>query len=183
MYMLGEMKTMYETEKGYLNVNSTMSDASKRRLSEDAKEAEGEASISDWSTCGFEGPSKVENACLVGALKPPTEKPYMLHVHRHINPPEKNMTFSLWGNSVCQMPKVAELKLSYLELIQLASTDTEIKEYLMWVKNRYGTENTGNPKGKITPAVDLAMFLEAVDWNGDSMVEKGSMTFSRKLKD
>ena len=93
------------------------------------------------------------------------------------------MTFSLWGNSVCQMPKVAELKLSYLELIQLASTDTEIKEYLMWVKNRYGTENTGNAKGKITPAVDLAMFLEAVDWNGDSMVEKGSMTFSRKLRD
>ena len=67
MYMLGEMKKMYETEKGYLNVNSTMSDASKRRLSEDAKEAEDEASISDWSTCGFEGPSKVGNAYLVGA--------------------------------------------------------------------------------------------------------------------
>jgi len=48
-------------------VNSTRSDASKRRLSEDAKEAEDEASISDWSTCGFEGPSKVGNAYLVGA--------------------------------------------------------------------------------------------------------------------
>ena len=93
------------------------------------------------------------------------------------------MTFFLWGNSVCQMLKVAEMKLSYLELVQWAYTDTEIKDCLMWVKNRYGTENTGKPKGKITPAVDLAMFLEAVNWNRDSTVDKGSMTFSRKLKD
>ena len=93
------------------------------------------------------------------------------------------MTFFLWGNSVCQMLKVAEMKLSYLELVQLAYTDTEIKDCLMWVKNRYGTENTGKPKGKITPSVDLAMFLEAVNWNRDSTVDKGSMTFSRKLKD
>ena len=178
-YMIDEMKNMYEAGKGYPEVASAgMTDASKRRF-DDAHEAESLASFSDWSAvheCGADGPPV-----------PVTLKPYkemmFNHVNKHVQPPEKDMTFSQWGKTECQLPKVQDLKLNYKQLIFKANSDAELRDYLVWLKGRFGTNETGEPKGKVTMAVDLAMYLEAVGWSPCKDNGSTAVAFSRKFKD
>ena len=178
-YMIGEMQSMYEAGKGYPEVASAgMTDASKRRF-DDAYEAESQASFSDWSAvheCGADGPP------VPVTLKPYTEMIFN-HVNKHVQPPEKDMTFSQWGKTECQLPKVQDLKLNYKQLISKANSDAELRDYLVWLKGRFGTNETGEPKGKVTMAVDLAMYLEAVGWSPCKDNGSTAVAFSRKFKD
>ena len=179
-YMIEEMKNLYDSGKGSVeSCSAGMTDASKRRLSEDALEAESVASFSDWSAiheCGLEGPPV-----------PTTFKSYAEmkfdHVNKNVQPPEKGMTFSQWGKTECQLPKVQNLKLNYKQLITKAISNDEIRDYLVWLKSRFGTNETGVPKGKITMAVDLAMYLEAVGWSPNHDDGSAAVAFSRKFKD
>ena len=104
----------------------------------------------------------------------------LTHVSTKIDIPE-GMTLERWGNEVCKMDKVVDLKLSYRELIELAKTDYKIGQYMNWIIGKYGTQKVGLIPEKITPAVDLAFYLEAVGWRWETSSRKAT-TFVRQQK-
>ena len=39
-----------------------------------------------------------------------------------------------WGRTLCTLPKVKDRKLRYWELVQKSQSDTELSDYLVWIK-------------------------------------------------
>ena len=39
-----------------------------------------------------------------------------------------------WGRTICSLPKVKDRKLRYHELVQQSKSDTELSDYLVWIK-------------------------------------------------
>lgn len=77
------------------------------------------------------------------------------------------MTVTQWGMSLCKMDKVKEWNrngMAYCRLVECADNRPEVSCYLSWIKSFFGTSGTGVPKKKITPAVDLANYLEYIKW-------------------
>ena len=77
------------------------------------------------------------------------------------------MTVTQWGMSLCKMDKVKEWNrngMAYCRLVECADNRPEVCRYLSWIKSTFGTGGTGMPKKKITPAVDLAYYLEYIKW-------------------
>ena len=77
------------------------------------------------------------------------------------------MTVSQWGMCLCKMDKVKEWNrngMAYCRLVECADNRPEVSRYLSWIKSSFGTGGTGVPKKKITPAVDLANYLEYIKW-------------------
>lgn len=98
-----------------------------------------------------------------------TSEPYFKHVNSRIIIPD-GMTLEQGSHTLCKMDKVINnwnpKGLSYRALVERAKVDGDISGYLTWVRNAWGTKGTGilPKKKKVTPAVDLAMFLECVGW-------------------
>ena len=71
-----------------------------------------------------------------------------------------------WGKVICKMDKVVHLGLSYRRMIEFAKIREDTCNYMDWIVKAFGTNGTGvvKGKGKITPAVDLAMYFEHVGW-------------------
>jgi hypothetical protein len=88
-----------------------------------------------------------------------------------------------WGKNVCKMPKVKDLGLTYDELISRAKWDEDINGYLSWIKSTYGTGGTGAVPEKITAAVDLALYMEAISWKSLSEKKTSKLGFTRSYKD
>ena len=88
-----------------------------------------------------------------------------------------------WGKNVCKMPKVKSLGLTYDELISRAKWDEDIHGYLSWIKTTYGTGETGAAPEKITAAVDLALYMEAINWKGPKDQKSSKLGFTRTYKD
>ena len=61
------------------------------------------------------------------------------------------------------MDKVKERNLSHEEMMYASAKDPCLQRYVSWIENTYGTDGPGVVKKKYTAAVDLALFLEAVD--------------------
>ena len=68
---------------------------------------------------------------------------------------------------------------SYVGLMEDAKKSSEICTYLKWIKKTFGTGGTGIIKKKITPAVDLALYLERMGW----MEEEPDAPFVREFVD
>lgn len=85
----------------------------------------------------------------------------------HVNPKiplPKDMSIVDWGCTVCTMDKVKEKHLCYMEMAEVAANNDDMNGYLDWIVKTYGTQGCGKPRGKITKAVDLAMYFEAISW-------------------
>lgn len=105
----------------------------------------------------------------------------LTHVNTKIPIPE-GITLELWGNEICKMDRVVDLKLSYRELIELAKTDHKIGQYMNWIVGMFGHQKAGLLPDKITPGVDLAFYLEAVGWQWEKNTSRTKTTFVRQQK-
>ena len=80
-----------------------------------------------------------------------------------------------WGKTLCQLPKVAKLHLSYAELVIRAQTDKEINTYL--------GEYILNHKTSSLKVADLKQYLQYVGFVKDQKTYiPGSSTIERKMK-
>jgi hypothetical protein len=163
-----------------------MSDASKRRLDVDDD-------IQSWEK--MSGYSEVpDDATYLAALPasagiPP---PYpdgtspLLQVMKEagndssIPFPDQVKSIHAWGNCFCKTDKFAKEKISYFELIHRAKTDTDVCQYLNFIKGRFGYSPGVTPNDeKITPGKDLARFLQKYKWNPTGGPKE---SFSRDFK-
>ena len=94
----------------------------------------------------------------------------------------KGLNEIAWGKSFCKMDKVKEWLpngRSCVGLIEDAKKSAEICAYLKWIKKAFRTGGSGIVKKKITPAVDLALYLERMGW----MDEEPDAPFVREFAD
>ena len=75
-------------------------------------------------------------------------------------------SLSKWGSTVCQLPKLASLNLSYSEIIDRARHDKEVKSYVETFVLRY--------QGTSARVHDLKRYLKAVSYGGDAICYDGS---------
>ena len=97
-------------------------------------------------------------------------------------PLPKGLNEIAWGKSFCTMDKVKEWSphgRSCVGLIEDAKKSAEICAYLKWIKKAFRTGGSGIVKKKITPAVDLALYLERMGW----MDEEADAPFVREFAD
>ena len=94
--------------------------------------------------------------------------------------PDDMPTAKDWSTTLCKLPKVLHLKLSYGELVELAGTDDEILDYLVWVIGSFGAKDGKLPK-TMKGGADLALFLQYIDWT-PIVKPSGGSTFKRELK-
>lgn len=73
-------------------------------------------------------------------------------------------SFAQWAETVCSLPKIQQLQITYSELVQRAATDPELANYLKRILSNHGSKSSEAKKQKVTPAADLAAFLEAAAW-------------------
>eukprot|EP00435_Cladocopium_sp_Y103_P023608 s3203_g5.t1 len=167
-----------------MQASGSMSDAAKRQRDVD----EG----SEWDRVSsvpepivvpkYDGAVEIITPYPSGEVIPPSGKTNVQAFHQ-INskiPLPDQMSITEWGRSVCVMEKVKDRNLCYTEMVEISRCDKDMRGYLSWIVKTYGTNGTGKPKGKISPAVDLAMFLEAICW--ESQAPASDTTFTRKLK-
>ena len=86
-------------------------------------------------------------------------------------------TIHEWGRTVCQLEKYKEKKLTHAQMVSQSDFDPAIYNYLCWIKNRYGIEDSGCFPPKISPGIDLAAYLERSKFQ-----QKGKETFKRVLR-
>ena len=76
-----------------------------------------------------------------------------------------------WGNTLCVLPKVAALKLSYSELVLRAVEDKEVRSYLDNFVRKY--------QGTSARVKDLRLYLEASQGAGPVLYYEGSSEVRR----
>ena len=166
--MLNEMNEVYQS--GNSPCLAGMTDAAKRRMAFDDDEVHEWDNISSAAGSEFFPPDRV--ASPKQAAKPNV-----------IKESPDGVPLVQWGKSVCKMPKVRNLGLTYEELISRAKWDDDVHGYLSWIKSTYGTGGTGIIPEKITAAVDLALYMEAIQWKSASDQKSSKMGFTRSFKD
>lgn len=135
---------MTELETGSASAGS-MSDASKRRLhSMGELEDEEFQMIPDAAP-----PSKKQTPILPGEQN-------KMNTLSTGTLPSGITSLSHWGKTVCELPKVAHLELSYEEMVDKAKGDTMIADYLKWAFT------AGVKSEKVA---DLQAYLKARNWN------------------
>ena len=140
------------SETGYPEQFGAMTDASKRRKPEFDSDLEEE--FEHVGTAESAEPPKSEKP------KPSTSVPAsttklvvpMVNVGNIPIPPD-NADLVDWSTTVCELPKVLALHLSYAELV----ADPEHMDYLIWVKS-HGVKKGGRFE-------DLSLFLHAVGYS------------------
>ena len=147
-----------------------MSDAAKRRMVFEDDEVHEWDNISSAAGSEFFPPDRVESPMHAAQTYKPKTSP-------------EGVPLAQWGKNVCRMPKVKSLGLSYDELISLAKSDEDIHHYISWIKATYGTGGRGEIPEKITAAVDLALYLEAVNWHDRHAPRSSRIGFVRSFKD
>ena len=127
-----------------------MSDATKRRLdlSDDSQ------SFSAGSPWEFVPPSPDRSSAV--------------DENRSIPLPKGVNCLEEWGKTVCKMDKYVDRNYSYAEMVAESRPFTkaadEMNKYLSFVQNKYGSDGGRNLPVKITPAVDLALYLDRLGW-------------------
>ena len=167
-------------EATFASSSGSMSDAAKRQRDGDLLEWMDDAEVEKYETYGssYDLPVPLPSSGNPYGSAASKSQPFM-HVNAKI-PLPKNMSIVEWGRTVCTMDKVKEKNLCYMELATMASSNDEMNGYLEWIVKTYGTQGSGKPKGKITKAVDLAMYLEAICWK--TQVIDDGIAFTRQLK-
>ena len=84
-----------------------------------------------------------------------------------------------WGECICETEKYQTAGLSYYELVFKAQTDSDCRQYLSWIKGRFGyVQGKDHPSDKMTPGKDLARFLQRIGWTGT----ESATSFHRRFK-
>lgn len=122
-----------------------MSDASKRRLHSMEETDDEEFQMIP----GHSPPSKKQTPVLPDKTK--SEKPWNVSTL-----PSGIQSLSHWGQTICELPKVAHMDLSYEEMITKAKTNSMVADYLKWVFT------AGVKSDKVD---DLKAYLKARKWN------------------
>ena len=165
--LLNEMNEVYQN--GPSPSLAGMSDAAKRRMIFDEDE------VSEWDNISAAGSD----------FFPPDRGASPMHAAKpnKVKESPDGVPLAQWGKNVCKMPKVKSLGLTYDELISRAKWDEDIHGYLSWIKTTYGTGETGAAPEKITAAVDLALYMEAINWKGPKDQKSSKLGFTRTYKD
>lgn len=152
-----------------------MTDAAKRRF--DFDDDASSVLSSEWEHPPSVAASHVSS---VGSM-PHVEKDQ--HVNTK-NPAPKDATFKEWGQTVRMLDKVKHMEATYVQLIDIADTQSWVHEYLKWPKSNHGTKSANYAKATyVTRAMDCAMFLEAVGWEArPSNAKASALTFTRTVK-
>ena len=163
--------------------SGSMSDAAKRQRDVDeGSEWDRVSSVDPVFIPKYDIPVEIATPYPHQSAEPSTGR---VHVRAfdQINPkiplPEK-MSITEWGRVVCVMDKVKDQNLCYVEMVDVSKTSSDMRRYLSWIVKTYGTNGTGKPRGKISPAVDLAMYLEAICW--ETQAPESDATFTRQMK-
>ena len=182
-------KEIHATQSAQLQTvpGESMTDASKRRLESDSPHSLPESVWEELASMNPESPPMHYTISQGYPVPMPGSGDFhqideVSYVNKKIKIPEEGMTFEQWGHTVCVMDKVKTLELNYVGLINYAKSEGEIERYLGWIVNTYGTKGTGEVKGKITRAVDLALFLEASGWRAATPSQSSQVAFTRTLK-
>ncbi|CAE7581948.1 GIP, partial [Symbiodinium necroappetens] len=138
-----EVLNVLEEAFGTLDHPQAMTDASKRRLDD--------SDFSDFELADFH--------CSQAPVAP-TSAPYPTQF------PEGVTSLAQWGQTLCTLPKVVSLKLSYTELVELSKSDREIHSYL----NVFILSFTGN-SAKVK---DLQKYLVASGYKVPATYYEGS---------
>ena len=156
---------------------SSMSDASKRRLSEDDDEAASwdkvSASREDLSEAAFMdklsyGDSNVP-APWMESRSPHLRAMDEVREDIRIPFPSDIQSVEVWGKCFCETDKYKEENLKYDQLVQRAKHDADCKKYLKWLVDKYGFKPGVTPSDeKITPSKDLARFLQRSGWKASN---------------
>ena len=96
--------------------------------------------------------------------------------------PENIPNAKAWSTVLCKLPKVEDLKLSYGELVELAETDEDIRDYLEWTVTHLGAKDGKLPK-TMKGGADFALFLQYIDWKPvKASKPSGKSTFKHEFK-
>jgi hypothetical protein len=163
---------------------SSMTDASKRRFPDD--------DAASWEQVSSNGES-VEQATYIASLPehvavPPPWKDGTSPVLKVMMEAKEDIKVSFppdvtdlrqWGQQLCLTEKYKDANLSYYELLTMAKNDTDVRQYLQFIKSRYGqAAEQAKSFEKMTPGRDLARFLLRYGWNSSD----SKATFSRQFK-
>lgn len=140
---------------------------------------------SEWDQLSYAGASPkgymgtVRGSYAGGSTIPPPMPDAESHPFENLKIPLPPgvQTIHEWGRTVCQLEKYKEKKLTYAQMVSQADFDPEMYNYLCWIKNRYGIEDSGCFPPKISPGIDLAAYLERSKFQ-----QKGKETFKRVLR-
>lgn len=139
-----EVLNVLEEAFGTLDRPQAMTDASKRRFDD--------SDFSDFELADFR--------CSQAPVAP-TTTPYQTTQF-----PDGVTSLAQWGQTLCTLPKVVGLKLSYAELVELSKSDREIFSYL----NVFILSFTGN-SAKVK---DLQKYLVASGYKPPAPYYEGS---------
>lgn len=96
--------------------------------------------------------------------------------------PENIPNAKAWSTVLCKLPRVEDLKLSYGELVELAETDEDIRDYLEWTVTHLGAKDGKLPK-TMKGGADFALFLQYIDWKPvKASKPSGKSTFKHEFK-
>lgn len=143
-----------------------MTDASKRRKSESEIELEEEFEHIDpfvkFEMAQLET-GKPQSSSEVPVVKTLVKLPLVNVGGVKIPPSQKDMED--WSTTVCELPKVVALEMSYAELV----ADPEHMEYLIWVRT-HGVKKGGRFE-------DFSLFLQAIDYSRERVCPSSHNTY------
>ena len=163
--------------------STSMNDASKRRVPDDTL---------SWENVTENGES-LSDASYIASMPETVNIPPpwtdgsnpLLQVMKEIQEdvkipiPSDIATVHEWGECICETEKYQTAGLSYYELVFKAKTDSDCKQYLSWIKGRFGyVQGKDHPSDKMTPGKDLARFLQRIGWTG----AESATSFHRRFK-
>ena len=163
--------------------SSSMNDASKRRVPDDTSSRENVTEHGETQSDA----SYIASLSETVNIPPPWAdgSSPLLHVMKEIQEdvkipmPSDIADVHKWGECICETEKYQQAGLSYYELVHKAKTDSDCKQYLSWIKSRFGyVQGKDHPSEKMTPGKDLARFLQRIGWTG----VESTTSFHRRFK-
>eukprot|EP00435_Cladocopium_sp_Y103_P065222 s43_g27.t1 len=167
--------------------DAVMKEVAAKRNRDEAERLSAGFEESEWDELSFNGGSPQSSSYQGGRSIPPPMPDGRSHAHPvEESHPYENVKIPLpagvmsvheWGRTVCQLEKYKSKKMSYAQMVSEADFDKEIYNYLCFIKNKFGIEDTGCYPPKVTPATDLAAYLERIKFTA-----KAQESFRRVLK-
>ena len=101
--------------------------------------------------------------------------------------PDGCETAAVWGKTVCAMEKYRQRKWTYQKMVDVADGKyvesgqmSEMRDYFAFLMARYSTKGGKSIPQRITPAIDLCMYLERIKWDGAKTPKDGVKSGSSK---
>lgn len=158
-----------------MNEAQAMTDASKRLRDDDSdwdqvEETEPNLPMTSKGPTGSAGYERVMKSALTNNPEPARDFPL----------PEGVKTVEQWGKTIIMMPKYADQNVTYKELVNRATRDSEAQSYIKMIQSKFTPKDGEEYIKKSTQAVDFALYLKKTKYgNGSS---SASITFERCLK-